>query len=108
VSGEFPTLELGPDSYHAAADVHADRCRDDRAVGGDDRSDGGAFAKMGIWHECDVGMDEGHAGGPDGLGLGLRVEDRCPRDEPGSELLRHDRRGLFGDHSRIREVRLQL
>ena len=45
-------VELGGD--HAAADVDADRGRDDRALGRDDRADGGADADVGVGHEGDV------------------------------------------------------
>ncbi|MNY27567.1 hypothetical protein D3C86_1614790 [compost metagenome] len=58
---------------HAAADVHADRRRDDRADGGDHAANGRALAQVHVGHHGQVLEDEGQLGGGDQLrpGLGL-------------------------------------
>ena len=73
-------VELGRD--HAAADVDADGRRDDRTLGGDDGSDGGAETDVGIGHERDVAFDDGQAR------RHLRLADRAVVDvaRPGDEL----------------------
>jgi hypothetical protein len=47
---------------HAAADVDADRGRDDRALGGHDRTDGGADAEVDVGHHRDPRADERQGG----------------------------------------------
>ena len=59
---------------HAAAVVHTDRGRDDRAGGRDDRTDARALAEMGIGHQRDVTRDEGEAARALGLGQRLRLD----------------------------------
>ena len=80
-------VQLGAHRDHAAADVDADRGRHDRAVGGDDRPDGRAEPQVGVGHEGHVRADEGHPRRPLGLLPGLRVEHRCPAQQPVADLL---------------------
>ena len=82
--------ELSPDGDHAAADVHADRCRDDRAERRDHRSDRRALAVMRVGHQRQVREDERHRGGPLGLLAGVRLQDRCPVHQPLADLLHHN------------------
>ena len=70
-------VELGGD--HAAADVDADGRRDDGALGGDHRADGGADADVGVGHEGHVALDDGQAGRLLGLADGARARCRSPR-----------------------------
>ena len=74
-------VELGGD--HAAADVDADGRRDDGALGGDDRADGGADAHVGVGHEGHVALHDGQAGGLLSLTDGVGLDVARPRDELG-------------------------
>ena len=47
------------DRHHAAADVHADRCRDDRALGRNHRADRRSHPPMAVGHDREVLVDEG-------------------------------------------------
>ena len=78
---------LRADGDHAAADVHADGGRDDRAQRRDDGADRRALAQVGVGHEGQVRVDERHGRGGDCLGPGVLLEDRCPADQPRAEVL---------------------
>ena len=56
--GKILRPQRGAHCGHAAADVHADRRRDDRAAGRDHRSHGRALAQMYVGHHRDPGSDE--------------------------------------------------
>jgi hypothetical protein len=54
LSGRSCGRQRGLAGDHAAADVHTDRGRDDRAQGRDHRADGGADAEVHVGHRGDV------------------------------------------------------
>ena len=62
-AGQVAGVELGADGDHPAADVDADRRRDDRAVGRDHRADGRALAQVRVGHQRHVRVDERHRRG---------------------------------------------
>ena len=53
-------LRAHPD--HAATDIHPNRSRNDSADGAENSPHGRAHANVGIRHESNVRMDEGHSG----------------------------------------------
>ncbi len=70
--GQVPGGQRGSDGRHAAADVHPDRGRDDRAHGRDDAAHGGADPPVDIGHRRYPAVDAGkprHV--PELLGRGL-------------------------------------
>ena len=96
-AGEVGGGELGADGHHPAADVHADRGRDDRAVGRDDRADGRALAQVGVGHQRQVRADERHGRGAQRLLAGAVLEDGRPVQQAVVDLLHGPfRRGWVG------------
>jgi hypothetical protein len=81
VVGKIARGDVRGNRRHAAAEVDADRGRDDGAVGWDDRADGGAHADMGIGHERDVARNDGQARRAMGLSNGSAVRINGPRQE---------------------------
>jgi hypothetical protein len=75
------------DGDHAAADVDADRGRDDGLAGGQHRTDRRALAQVGVGHQRDVGVHERQRGGALGLPQGLGVEDAGPVQQLVGEAL---------------------
>ena len=86
-AGEVVGGELGADGHHPAADVHADRRRDDRALGRDDRADGRALAQVRVGHQRQVRVDERHRRGALGLLAGGVLQDRRPVEQACVDLL---------------------
>ena len=80
---------LRPDRDHPAADVDPDRGGHDGAQRRDDAADRCALAQMGVRHQREVREDERHPRGHLRLGARLVLEDRCPGQQLGRELL-HD------------------
>ncbi len=78
-----PRRELRADGDHAAADVDPDGGRDDRPVGRDDGPDGRTLAEVGVGHQRDVRVDEGHRGGD----LGLPARPLLQHGRPVHQLL---------------------
>jgi hypothetical protein len=91
--GQVAGAELGADGDHAAADVHADRGRDDRAERRDHRADGRALAEVGVGHQRQVRVDERHRRGRLGLLAGVVLQDRGPVHQALADLL-HMRPGV--------------
>ena len=64
-------VEVGLDRDHAAADVNADRGRDDRRLGWDHRTNGGTHAPVGVRHQGDRAGHRVTAGRPQRLPHGV-------------------------------------
>ena len=81
---------------HPAADVHADRCGNNGAFGGEHGSDGGAFAVVAVGHDGNMLEHERHAGCVKNLLLRFAL-DRAPGEEDDSLVahLRHAHVGFF-------------
>jgi len=54
--------EWQPGSHHSTADINADSCWHDRALGRNDRADRRAHSPMNIGHDGDMLKDEGQRG----------------------------------------------
>ena len=76
---------------HPAADVDADRGRDDGPLRRHDRADGRALAEMAIGHDGDVAEDDRQAGEVQDLAVGrvLDVVAGEPGERPVSNLVAH-------------------
>jgi hypothetical protein len=72
--GQVLGLQGGLGGHHPAADVDADRRRDDRPFGRDHRTDGGAEAKVHVGHHGHPRANEGEAGGVVELAQGAFVD----------------------------------
>ncbi|OEI68909.1 hypothetical protein Cus16_1399 [Curtobacterium sp. ER1/6] len=79
--------ELRPHRDHAAADVHADGRRHDRAEGRDDRPHGRTEPEVGVGHEREVREHERHPCRRPRLLLGVLLEQGCPAQELVVDLL---------------------
>jgi lanthanide-dependent methanol dehydrogenase len=73
-------LERRPNRVHAAADIDANSCRDDGALGRKHRPDRRALSVVAIGHDGDVLEHERHRGRVEDLLLCRRL-DRVPRKE---------------------------
>ncbi|MCY1177640.1 hypothetical protein D9M73_179560 [compost metagenome] len=60
VVGQVRGNQRGAGGDHAAADIHADRRRNNRTQGRNHTADGRAFAQVHIRHHCQVFEDERH------------------------------------------------
>jgi hypothetical protein len=74
VVGQVAGGERGLDRHHAAADVDADRGRDDRSVGGDHAADRRADAPVDVGHRGDVVEHDRQLGHVLELAPGRRLE----------------------------------
>ena len=101
VVGQVVARQRGLDCGHAAADVDADRGRDDRRLGRDDAADRRSLADVRVGHESQRGHDERHRRGrarlrqrrgPEGRGPGqdglVVGEDRAHADDARPKLVR--------------------
>ena len=84
--------ERGAHRHHPAADVHANRRRDDRALGRDHRADGRALAVMHVRHHREPLVDERHGCRVEKLPLRALIHRHAARPHL-------HRRAMFGrDH----------
>ena len=79
---QLVAVVLGAHGHHAAADVDADRGRNDRAEGRDHRADRRALAQVRVGHQRDVREDERQRRGRLGLREGGGLDDAGPVHEP--------------------------
>ncbi len=82
IIGQLVCGEFGAHGDHAAADVHADGGRNNRAGGGDDAAYGCAFSEVAVRHHCDVPENEWHCSDIRQLFFGFRFNGGriCPRN----------------------------
>ena len=78
IGAQLVGMELRPHRRHPAPDVHADRRRDDRPEGRDDRTHGRALAQVRVRHQGDVRVDERQQRSLLGLLTGLVLQQAGP------------------------------
>jgi hypothetical protein len=75
---EVVALQVCLDGDHAAADVHAHGVGHHRGLRLQGAAHGRAEPEMGVGHQRQVALDDGHAADPFGLALSGLVDDRGP------------------------------